>query len=80
MKTKASIFQLIVLLCMMFNTTSGQIKIHNDNWISIGSLTKSFGIQVEPNGYTYFQPSVYGEYAFMMFDSFNLNNYETKPL
>lgn len=42
-------------------TINAQLKIFDDNWISIGSLYKGgFGIQVTPNGYTYFQPSCYG--------------------
>ncbi len=54
---------LVIAILMLSNslTINAQLKIFDDNWISIGSLYKGgFGIQVTPNGYTYFQPSCYG--------------------
>lgn len=45
--------------------SKSQIKIHSDNWISIGSLSKGGGIQVQPNGFTTFQPAVYNSWGWM---------------
>lgn len=46
-------FLTIILVFTTF-LASAQIKVHNDNHISIGSLGKNYGLQVHPNGYTYF--------------------------
>lgn len=63
---KKTVKILLILLCSNYYVAHAQLKIFDDNWISIGSLYKGgFGIQVEPNGYTYFQPSCYGPYAWM---------------
>mgnify|MGYP002860091105 CR=1 FL=1 len=32
-----------------------QIKLHDDGHVSLGSLTKDYGIQIQPNGYSYFR-------------------------
>ena len=42
----------IVLLAVV---AQAQIKVHDDNWVSIGCLTGDFGLQVTPIGYTYFR-------------------------
>ncbi|MDR2083649.1 MAG: T9SS type A sorting domain-containing protein [Bacteroidales bacterium] len=42
-----------------------QIKIHDDQHISLMSLTKSGGIQIQPSGYTYFSPQLYNAWAWM---------------
>jgi len=55
----------ILFLAGSLISVQGQIKIHDDNHISIGSLTKSFGLQVDPYGYTLFEPSIYPPYAWM---------------
>jgi hypothetical protein len=55
----------IFFICVNFFMSQAQIKIHNDNHISIGSLTKSYGVQVQPNGYTYFQCTKPENYAWM---------------
>ncbi|MFH1295681.1 MAG: T9SS type A sorting domain-containing protein [Bacteroidota bacterium] len=54
------------MLCVLsILTLNAQIKVHNDNHISLGSLSKAWGLQVQPNGYTYFQPSIFNPYAWM---------------
>ena len=45
---------LTIILVFTTLLASAQIKVHNDNHISIGSLGKNYGLQVHPNGYTYF--------------------------
>jgi len=58
-----------ILKCLLFffvlNNVNGQIKVWNDNWVSLGSLNKDFGVQIAPSGYTYFQPSVYGDFTWL---------------
>lgn len=46
---------LTFLLLLTTIVTNAQIKVHSDNHISIGSLTKQYGIQVYPVGYTCFE-------------------------
>jgi len=53
------------ILVFWVTVSVAQIKIHDDNHVSIGSLTKSFGLQVDPYGYTLFEPSIYPPYAWM---------------
>ena len=51
---KAKVF---LTLTLLFATiiSNAQIKVHSDNHISIGSLTRQYGTQVDPSGYTYFE-------------------------
>jgi hypothetical protein len=42
----------IVLLAV---AAQAQIKMHNDGQVSLGSLTKNYGVQAKPNGLTYFR-------------------------
>ena len=42
----------IVLLAV---AAQAQIKVHDDNHVSLGCLTKAYGVQVQPIGYTYFR-------------------------
>lgn len=37
-----------------------QLKIHDDGHISLGSLTKNYGLQVRSDGYIYFQSQYSG--------------------
>lgn len=63
MKNQLLSLSFFLLICTV---TNGQIKIFEDNWISIGSLQKyGHGIQLEPCGTTYFTPNVYGDYSLM---------------
>ena len=71
MKSRIFITGSIILFWVF--TLQAQIKIHNDNHVSIGSLTKSYGVQVQPNGYTYFQASLPQNYAWMNLTFANTN-------
>ena len=63
MKTRITLL-LIMLLSICFDSNA-QVKIFQDNWISLGSLQEGgFGLQITPNRFSYFRPSVYGEYTF----------------
>lgn len=42
----------IVLLAV---AAQAQIKVHDNGHVSLGCLTQNFGVQVQPNGYTYFR-------------------------
>jgi len=63
MKTKRAFFCISAIL-LVFNMNA-QIKVHNNNHISLGSLTKSYGVQIQPSGYTYFQPSLFDPYRWL---------------
>lgn len=53
MKMKKTIFTIAIMLLTV--AAQAQIKVHDDGQVSIGSLTKSCGVQVHPNGYTSFR-------------------------
>ena len=62
MKTRIALF--FITLSSICLTTNAQVKIFDDNWISLGSLQKGgFGFHVTPNGYSYFKPSVTGQFT-----------------
>lgn len=64
--------KILILLCViqMFDffesSLFAQIKVHEDNHISIGSLTKGGAIQLSPDGQFYFQPPSQNPYAWLM--------------
>lgn len=58
------LFQVLVIF-PDFNLKA-QIKVHDDNHISIGSLTKGGGIQLAPDGQFYFQPPSQLPYSWLM--------------
>lgn len=51
---KKTLFTLAIVL-MSIMAAQAQFKMHDDGHISIGSLARDFGIQVQPNRYTYFR-------------------------
>ena len=65
MKTKNQILTTIFTV-MLVSQVFSQIKVFDDNWITIGSLSKGgYGLNILPNGYSYFAPSLFVEYAWM---------------
>ena len=64
-----------ILLVFTAFFANAQIKVHSDNHISIGSLGKTYGLQVHPNGYTYFSNPNSGDVFTTMS---NVSNYLTK--
>lgn len=48
---KKALFTLVIVLLSM--AAQAQIKVHDDNWVSIGCLNGNFGLQVTPIGFTY---------------------------
>lgn len=50
---KKALFTFAVLLFAV--AAQAQIKVHDNNWVSIGCLNGNFGLQVLPGGYTYFR-------------------------
>ena len=50
---KKAIFTMAIVLLAV--AAQAQIKVHDDNWVSIGCLNGDFGVQVTPIGYTYFR-------------------------
>jgi len=62
MKTRITL--LLMMLLSICLSTNAQVKIFEDNWISLGSLQEGgFGLQITPNRYSYFRPSVFGQYT-----------------
>lgn len=57
---KALMTLAIVLLAV---AAQAQIKVHDDGQVSLGSLNKTYGVQVGPNGYTYFRTQNYANYG-----------------
>lgn len=53
MKTNFKTFLVLAFLLLSF-IANAQIKVHNDGHVSIGSLGKTYGLQVHPSGYVYF--------------------------
>ena len=58
---KKTLFTLAIVL--MGIVAQAQIKVYDDNWVSIGCLNHQFGIQVTPIGYTYFRAQDSTEYS-----------------
>ena len=56
---KANIIIIAAILITINNSLIGQIKIHDDNHVSIGSLSKVGGLQMQPEGYLFHQPSAF---------------------
>jgi len=56
---------IVVMMTLCVWGLNAQIKIHSDNHISLMSLTKSGGIQIQPSGYTYFTAELYNDWAWM---------------
>ncbi len=63
MKTKDFLISILLVSSFFAN---GQIKVFDNNWISLGSLQQfGKGIQIDPLGVSYFNPNVYGPYQWM---------------
>ena len=58
---KKALFTLTIALLTI--SAQAQFKIHDSGHISIGSLTHSFGIQVQPSGYASFQTQSNANYS-----------------
>ena len=54
----------LMMFCFfIFIDAKAQIKLHNDGHVSLGSLTKDYGIQIQPNGYSYFHSRLNTEWS-----------------
>lgn len=58
---KKALFTFAIVLLAV--AAQAQLKIHDDNWVSIGCLNGNFGLQVTPNGYTYMRTQSNKEYG-----------------
>ena len=58
---KKSLLTLAIMLLAV--AAQAQIKVHNDNWVSIGCLNGNYGLQVTPSGYTYFRSQDSNHYS-----------------
>ena len=61
---KKSLITLAIVLLAMAGRA--QIKVHDDNWVSIGCLNGSFGLQVTPSGYTYSRTQISDSYSWAL--------------
>lgn len=53
-----------LLVCALVTlSTHAQFKIHNDGRVSIGSLSRDLGVQVQPNGYVFFRTTTNNAYS-----------------
>jgi hypothetical protein len=63
---KKNINILLVILVLVYSKSiNAQIKIYNDNHVSIASLTQTGGVQIAPTGRTAFQPAEYASWAWL---------------
>lgn len=63
-----------ILAIMLFAVVAqAQIKIHDDNWVSIGCLNGDFGLQVTPIGYTYFRTQDSIDYSWAVLSMANID-------
>lgn len=60
---KKALFTLSILL--LAAAANAQIKVHDNNWVSIGCLNGNFGLQVTPGGYTYFRTENNNNYSWV---------------
>lgn len=58
---KKALFTLAIVLLTL--GAQAQIKVHDNNWVSIGCLNGNFGLQVTPSNYTYFRTQINDNYS-----------------
>ena len=73
-KVMCSLWLFQILFIFLSVNLNAQIKVHDDNHISIGSLTKGGGLQLTPDGQFYFQPPAQLPYSWLMV-TYSLNAY-----
>jgi hypothetical protein len=68
---KKSLLTLAVVLLAL--AAQAQIKLHDNGHVSLGSLTQSYGVQIQPNGYTYFRTQSDAEWGWATLSYANNN-------
>ena len=58
-------FYLTITLFLTAFITNAQIKVHSDGQISLGSLTTTYGVQIQPNGCTSFKRSTNPDWSWI---------------
>lgn len=58
---KKTLFTLAIVLLAL--AAQAQIKVHDDNWVSIGCLNGDFGLQVTPTNYLYLRTQDSTDYS-----------------
>lgn len=71
---KANILIITAIMLVLSSQTNAQIKIHDDNHVSLGSMTKAGGFQMQPEGYIYHQPTYTASWAWYS-NTYALNPY-----
>ncbi len=63
---KQHYFTCFLFAFILTNSGHAQIKVFDDNFITLGSLSKGgYGFNMQPNGYSYFKPSIFVDYGWM---------------
>ena len=68
---KKTLFTLAIVLFAL--AAQAQIKLHDNGHVSLGSLTQSYGVQIQPNGYTYFRTQSDAEWGWATLSYANNN-------
>ena len=68
---KKALFTIAIALLAL--AAQAQFKVHDDGHVSLGSLTKNNGVQVQPNGYTYFRTQSNAEWGWATLSYANNN-------
>lgn len=58
-------FYLTITLFLTAFITNAQIKVHSDGQVSLGSLTTTYGVQIQPNGCTSFKRSTNPDWSWI---------------
>ena len=60
---KQLFFLFFVFAFFILEDAKAQIKLHEDGHVSLGSLTKDYGIQIQPDGYSCFHTRYNNEWS-----------------
>ena len=69
---KKALFTTVIVLLAL--TTQAQFKVHDDGQVSIGSLTKNYGVQCHPLQYTSFRIQNNDSWSWVEISLSNINN------
>lgn len=69
---KKSLFTMAIVL--MAIAAQAQFKVHSNNMVSIGGNNGDYGLQVTPNGYSYFRTQNFLDYSYATLSMANINH------
>ena len=68
---KINFYLFLAFSLLLGSATQAQIKLHSDGHVSIGDLSHTYGIQVEPNGFSFFKTRSNLEYSWANLSAVN---------